>query len=132
MGANSPDTEGGKTLAMRLRTLMEERDYSHRRLAADIGASKQSVTNWTQGHNEPSLPNLRALARALDVAPAHLIEARAETNAAEESLALVRELTALSLHPALDTLSGTAPSLLDLLSRAEQHVGNLDRSGPGD
>ncbi len=120
----------GERFAERLQAAMSARRMSHRKLAKAVGASQQSVTNWTQGHNEPSLRHLRAISRALDVPPATLLEgSRTVTDEIATASDLVRELVALrQLAPAIETLAGSTPSLLDLLARAERHV----RAGRGD
>ncbi|HEX8689802.1 MAG TPA: helix-turn-helix transcriptional regulator [Solirubrobacterales bacterium] len=112
-----------KAFAERLTAEIKRRKISHRRLAERIQTSTQSVTNWTQGRNEPNLRYLRRLAKVLDIPVARLFgeETRrgGESRAAE---ALVRDLANLELQPPVTALRDSAPALLDVLSRAEKQA----------
>lgn len=116
----------GNGFPERLRAAMSLRGYSQRKLAEEVGASKQSVTNWTQGHNEPSLRHLRRISRVLGVPLAELLEGdrSGEGRAAE----LLQELAATPIRPAVQALTESAPDLLDLLSRAESYVRELEHA----
>ena len=111
-----------KPFAERLQAAMSKKRMSHRKLANVVGASQQSVTNWTQGHNEPSLRHLRAIALALDVPPSTLLEGnQIVTDESAAATDLVKELAALRrIAPAIETLADSTPGLLDLLARAER------------
>src|SRR5215218_9754312 len=124
MVAKEPDQVPSNGFAERLKLLIEERNYSHRRLAHALGVSKQSVTNWTQGHNEPSLRHLRALAQELDTPLCTLLEVEGATEPMSSSLAasLLRELTGQPVGPAMKALAAATPDLLDVLGRAERYV----------
>lgn len=113
----------------RLKRLIAERNHSHRGLAEALGVSKQSVTNWTQGHNEPSLRHLRAIARLLDLPPGALLEEMDDPRPVSGATAtgLLRELTSQSVGPAMRSLAIAAPDLSDLLSRAERYVNEVDQ-----
>lgn len=110
--------------AERLKAEIERSNYSHRGLATEIGASKQSVTNWTQGHSEPSLKNLRRLASALRVPPALLLEGDGHSDQSPDAtlVDLLAELTASPARPDLRALNDSVPGLLDLLARAERRI----------
>jgi len=100
--------------------------------------SKQSVTNWTQGHSEPSLRSLRAIAQLLDVPLASLLEESGGRPSGDppggttesDAVDLLRELTADPAGPAVRTLAAVGPDLSDLLKRAEAFVGAFDRDRP--
>lgn len=129
MTASGTDTPARKGFAKRLRALMGERELSHRQLASAVGASKQSVTNWTQGHNDPSLRHLRKLAHVLEVPLASLLAEEDEEPLEEEespAAELLREFASQPIAPAVQALGTSAPDLLDLLSRAERYVRDLD------
>lgn len=115
--------------AERLKELIEERGFSHRGLAESLGVSKQSVTNWTQGYNEPSLRHLRGIARLLDIPLGVLLEETEDREGVDGALAtsLLRELASQPVGPAVHSLAAAAPDLFDLLSRAERYVRDLDR-----
>lgn len=108
-----------KALGKRIQAAMDRRGFSHRGLADAILVSKQSVTNWTQGTHEPSLHHLRRLSRALGVPVVDLVEQNAPGAEAEAADALA---TFSSLRPVLQSLSESAPALLDLLTQAERQA----------
>jgi len=116
--------------AERLNAAIEARGISHRALAREIGASKQSVTNWTQGRNEPSLHYLRHIARALDTSMMSLLREndRLESEGSRAA-SLMEELTSDPIGPAIRAFGSSAPDLLDLLSRAERYVKDLEEPG---
>ena len=122
--AQSSHTRGDSRFPELLKAAMREREVSHRGLAAAIGASKQSVTNWTQGRNEPSLRHLRKIANFLGVPIVSLLEDPDADGRAEEvpAIALLRELTSQPIGPAMQSLAASAPDLSDLLTRAERYV----------
>lgn len=123
MPASPADTEASRRLAARLSAAILEAGSSHRKLAAAIGVSKQSVTNWTQGRNEPSLRHLRNIARALEVPLGNLLQDYEEEEPGDtEAASLIREFTSHPAGPAMRSLTESAPDLLDLLSRAERYV----------
>lgn len=128
MATRASAADSGNPFAKRLRAAIAASDFSHRGLAAEIGASKQSVTNWTQGYSEPSLENLRRVADALGVDPASLLDEKwpSEPHRLVQATELLRELTALRVRPAAKSLASSAPSLLDLLERAERLVQDVD------
>lgn len=125
--------EPGNGFPGRLKAAMRVRGFSHRGLAKAIGASQQSVTNWTQGHNEPSLRHLRSIARELGIPLGELLEGGSERPEETHANALLRELSDHPIRPAVEALSDSAPDLLDLLSRAESYVKHLEgpREKPG-
>lgn len=118
--ASETASDPAKALGNRLREAMKGRRVSQRQLAAMVGVSKQSVTNWTQGRHEPALPQLRKLAQALRVPIAYLVgedvRDRSTAHAAEEAM---KDLAALELKDPVRALSAAAPNLLELLARAE-------------
>lgn len=121
---------GENGFAERLRGAMKDSRHSHRSLAVAIGASKQSVTNWTRGHNEPSLRRLRDLARELKTTPAALLEdGKALPPVEPGGATLLRELVSEPIGPAIRAVSTAAPDLLELLGRAERCVKELEDSG---
>jgi len=114
----------------RLKAILADRRVSQRHLAYELGVSKQTVTNWMQGHNEPSLRNLCGIAHLLGVAPGELLGAvddPASDRVEEAAASLLRELTSQSAGEAVRSLQAAAPDLLDVLGRAERYVRDLDR-----
>jgi transcriptional regulator with XRE-family HTH domain len=126
MGPQTPDMGSSDGFPMRLKAAMELRGYSHRRLANAIGASQNSVTNWTRGHNEPSLRHLRSISRELDVSLSELLEEDRHRPLEDRASSLVRELAAQPIGPAVQILNESAPDLLDLLGQAERYVKDLE------
>jgi DNA-binding XRE family transcriptional regulator len=49
-----------------IRELRERKGWTQRRLAQELGVSSQAVLYWESGQKTPTVPHLRALARALD------------------------------------------------------------------
>jgi len=123
MATRQTDFDAINGFPERLRAAMKDRGYSHRGLAKAIGASKQSVTNWTQGRNDPSLRHLRNISQALDIPLVSLLEGRDSRQIEEgEATSLVREFAMQDIGPAIQALGDAAPDLLGLLSRAESYV----------
>lgn len=58
---------------IRLKTVLEKKGLSQRWLAEQCGISVQSVNNWCQQKNEPSLKTLALIAKVLKVKIADLI-----------------------------------------------------------
>jgi len=118
---------------MRLKRLIDASAYSQRELADELGVSKQSVTNWTQGYNEPSLRHLRGIARLLDLPLGTLLEEAGDADRPDTALAasLLRELTSQPIAPAVRSLAGAAPDLFDLLNRAERYVRDREQRENG-
>jgi transcriptional regulator with XRE-family HTH domain len=103
---------------------MRRRDFSHRRLADRVDASKQSVTNWTQGTHEPSLRHVRRISEVLQVSIADLLGDQSDPDAAgREAAAIVGGLADLRLSQPIESLGKASPTLLDLLDRAERQAG---------
>ena len=116
-------------LAERLQAAIRRNGMSHRKLAAELETSKQSVTNWTQGTHEPSLRHLRRLARVLNMPLAQLLgessgrtAAAPATSGGDDALAIVDELAQLGLRPTLNALHQSVPALLEVLSVAERQA----------
>lgn len=102
---------------------MRRRRLSHRGLAKSINASKQTVTNWTQGTHEPRLRHIRRLSEALQIPVADLLDDEARPDpSASDAIAIVERLADLGLSSPIDSLSQASPALLDLLAQAEQQV----------
>ena len=128
MASPSSEEDASKGFPERLKRLIAERNHSHRGLAKALGVSQQSVTNWTQGHNEPSLRHLREIARVLDLPLGALLEEARDPNlAGATALDLLRELTAQPVGPTVRSLVTAAPDLSDLFGRAEQCLKAVDR-----
>jgi transcriptional regulator with XRE-family HTH domain len=130
MNSALANEEGLRRFPERLKALLEDRHISQRRLADELGVSKQTVTNWMQGHNEPSLRNLCGIARLLGIAPGELLKAADDPDSPhldDTATSLLRELTLQPMGPAVRSLQAAAPDLLDLLNRAERYVSDLDR-----
>jgi transcriptional regulator with XRE-family HTH domain len=121
--------EGLNGFPKRLALLLKQRNYSHRGLADALGVSKQSVTNWTQGHNEPSLRHLREIARVLDLPLGELLEETEGGGSPQDAVAseILRDLTSQPVGQAIRSLAAATPDLFDLLSRAERYVADHDR-----
>jgi len=58
---------------IRLKTVLKKKGLSQRWLAEQCGISVQSVNNWCQQKNEPSLKTLALIAKVLKVKIADLI-----------------------------------------------------------
>lgn len=58
---------------IKLKTVLEKKGLSQRWLAEQCGISVQSVNNWCQQKNEPSLKTLALIAKVLKVKIADLI-----------------------------------------------------------
>ena len=58
---------------IKLKTVLEKKGLSQRWLAEQCGISVQSVNNWCQQKNEPSLKTLALMAKVLKVKIADLI-----------------------------------------------------------
>lgn len=115
------DIAARKAFASRLNVEIKRQKLSHRRLATLVETSKQSVTNWTQGRNEPSLRYVRRLSSVLGVPVSRLLDAETGSNGAEAT-AIVDELARLQLHSPIVSLSESSAAFLDLLARAEQEA----------
>jgi transcriptional regulator with XRE-family HTH domain len=111
---------------------MKRKHFSYRRLAESINASKQTVTNWTQGTHEPRLRHIRRLSEALEIPVARLLDDEGPANAAEgDAVAIVEKLAGLGLSSSIDSLSQASPALLDLLTQAERQVLERRKTTPG-
>lgn len=62
------------TLGENIRIGRRIHDLSQAELARKLGVTKQAVSYWETGAREPDLETIRALARALDLALADLVE----------------------------------------------------------
>jgi transcriptional regulator with XRE-family HTH domain len=125
MGSAVPEEDGLDRFPERLKALLGEREISHRGLARKLGVSKQSVTNWTQGRNEPSLKHLRGIADQLNLPLGELLEG--PSTGEPSAASLLQELTSDPVGPAVRSLQLATPDLFDLLTRAERYVRHLDR-----
>jgi transcriptional regulator with XRE-family HTH domain len=123
MGSKEADIAARQAFAARLKAEMRRRGFSYRMLAEAIDASKQSVTNWTQGTHEPRLRHIRRLSETLQVPIAELLgdELRFDVGD-EEAAAIVDGLAELRLSSSVDSLRKATPTLLDLLARAERQA----------
>lgn len=126
MRTGDPSSMSSDRFPERLKMLLSERGISHRGLAQRIGVSQNSVTNWTQGRNEPSLKHLRGIAQQLGISLGELLEG--ETSGDPAAASLIRDLTGAPVAPAVRSLQAAAPDLFDLLGRAERYVREVDRS----
>lgn len=133
MGGVERDLADRKAFAARLSAEIARRHLSHRRLAAMVETSKQSVTNWTQGTHEPSLRYLRRLSVALQVPVALLVDGETDGDHNAQARKIVEELADLDLSSSLGSFSRASPALLDLLGRAERQArrrrGGAERHG---
>jgi transcriptional regulator with XRE-family HTH domain len=123
MGSVEGDIAAKRAFAVRLKAEIKRCHFSHRHLAELVDASKQSVTNWTQGTHEPSLRHVRRLSEVLQVPVAHLLDDESQPAAAEgEAAAIVDELASLRLSRPIGSLGKASPTLLELLARAERQA----------
>jgi transcriptional regulator with XRE-family HTH domain len=101
---------------------MRARGVTALEVAGRIGVSKNTISNWTTGRTPVVSPRALALADLLGVSVDELVGRRNADGAATESEAVgvLRDL--LGNAGALRAISQAAPSLLDVLSDAEEAV----------
>jgi transcriptional regulator with XRE-family HTH domain len=61
-------------VGQRARAIRERREESQEAVARRAGISWTTYTRIENGHGEPSLPTLRAIAAALEVTPGELLD----------------------------------------------------------
>lgn len=62
-------------LSKRLHREMKENKWTYEQFAAQLGISKSQLHNWANGTHQPTLANIRALAKKLKCGVYDLIEA---------------------------------------------------------
>lgn len=122
MAGEKPSSDPKKAFAERLKAELERQKISQRQLVAAAGVSRQSVTAWTGGKNEPTLSQVRRLALALNVSVAYLVEGETPAKQSDPEVATLEELVRLDLAAPVRSLAQSAPAFLDLLSKAEERV----------
>lgn len=60
-------------VGMNLRRLRTSRSMTQAELAAKIGKSSRTISNWENGMRDPGSDNIRRIAKVLDVSPAEII-----------------------------------------------------------
>jgi transcriptional regulator with XRE-family HTH domain len=131
--------------AQRLRELLKQRGLSNTQFAAQLEVSENSVSSWTTGKYRPGHVRGEKIAAALGmtmdelhgkgppvpatpaVAPspppqATTAIAPTPTSTHPEAQRIVRELAALDLDGALDSIRQATPPLLGILAAARRHV----------
>jgi transcriptional regulator with XRE-family HTH domain len=102
---------------------MEMRGMARPDLIAASGVSKQALSNWVSGKNEPNLRQLRKVAAAIGVSISYLagedVRERDDRHSPEAS-ELVQKIGNLGLGEAARSISSACPDLLDLLTEAEE------------
>ena len=107
----------------RLTRAMEARGIARTDLAAASGVSKQALSNWVSGKNEPNLRQLRKVASAVGVSIGYLVGEDVDGGDGRDSVAaseLVQKIGNLGLGEAARSISSTCPDLLKLLTEAER------------
>lgn len=66
------DMDEKEIIGRRIREARERKRFTQGKIAADLGISRVSVTNWESGKTKPDLDKFGPLARILDVSPSWL------------------------------------------------------------
>lgn len=61
------------TSTNRIRVVLAEKNITNRWLAEKMGKSEITISRWSQNKSQPSLEQLREIAKYLDVSPKDLI-----------------------------------------------------------
>lgn len=78
-----------------LRIALRKRGMSQSELARRLEVTRTTVSNWCSGQRTPSLANMRAIARALDMSIAEILGQEiilAETKEERDVIEMLREL----------------------------------------
>ena len=62
-----------RAFAGRMRTWRQESGFPLKRVAKDLGVSVSIVSEWEHGHRFPSVGNLEAIAKYIEVPACHLL-----------------------------------------------------------
>jgi transcriptional regulator with XRE-family HTH domain len=106
---------------------LEAEGISQATLATQLGFSENTISSWKQGHHQPRLKNLKAIAAALEVPLQEFVAdeappSRKATPSAEE---LADDLADLDLLGPLEALVGQKRSLLQLARKSDDLIALL-------
>lgn len=120
--------------AQHLRSLREAQGLSVRGLADRVGVSSVTIWKWERGDSKPRPNLLLSLARALDVTPFQLNEARAPgdpVGGSPDALARPGAVERTGQADAAGAGGNPAEPLADVIARAKQMIADASGTGPG-